>query len=217
MDLRALKARSEEVNMLYWIASICTAFGLIVAGAANAAPGQNWPEVQPFHKTFHFDDVDKAGFDITLKGSGGEALYSLSCHSGSFDEDSEFNYSGLLACRLASLYSKEKVSTLLTETPNQSSDWENRGRFLVKHILPGCAEYPEWGRTRNFYLRDMKLTLSIKGEDFIQSSTGEDVLKSYSIDVTVQRDPLATTPLAHITNVSQPPWFYGVEQCPKTK
>lgn len=192
----------------------CTSIGLLVASCASAAA--NWPKVQPFHEMFHFANVDQASAEITLRSAKGEPLYSLDCHSGSFDS-SDFDYSGLLACRLVSLYSKERVSTLLTETVNQTSDWENRGRFLVKHLLPGCASYPDWGRSRTFYLRGMKLVLSIDKETFNRSSTGKRLLESYSFDVIVQPDPSAVSSIARKTNVPEPPWFYGNKPCRKNK
>ena len=87
------------------------------------------------HETYHFGNVSRAGFDLTLKSAKVDlALYTLSCHSGDFEDASGFNYSGLLACRLASLYSKESVSTLLTATLKQSTDWHNRGRFMDWHL-----------------------------------------------------------------------------------
>jgi hypothetical protein len=197
---------------------------LLLILLAGAAPGTirasetlsgPWPEVQEIHKTFYFDDTDKAGFDVTIKDQAGAGVYALKCHSGLYEGDPDFDYSGLFACRLASLYSKERVSTLLTETTDQPSDWENRGRYLASHLRPGCADYPEWGRTRTFRLRGMKLTLSVRDEKFGKSASESDILQSYTVDVTVRRDDTARTPIAQSTKVPEPAWFYSTAPCPK--
>lgn len=185
-----------------------------VTSCAVAASNNHWPKVEGFQESFHFNDVDKAGLSLIIKSVTNKPLYALTCHSGSFNDDSEFDYSGLIACRLSSLYSKEVVSTLLTETMKQTSDWGNRGRFLVKHLLPGCAKYPNWGSKRTFYLRSMELVLSIDDESFAQSSDGKELLKSYSLNVIVRPDPSAVTSIAKATDVPEPSWFYGSEPCP---
>ena len=194
---------------------IALTLAISVSSCGGAAPNKQWPEVKGFQKSFHFNDVDNAWLNLVIKSTMGKPLYVLTCHSGSFNNDSDFNYSGLIACRLSSLYSKETVSTLLTETVKQASDWENRGRFLIKHLLPGCAHYPDWGSKRTFYLRNMKLVLSIDDESFTRSPDGEDLLKSYSFNVAVRFDPSAVTSIAKPTDVPEPSWFYGSELCPK--
>lgn len=137
-----------------------------VTTCAATASNSHWPKVKGFQESFHFNDVDKAELGLTIKSMADKPLYALTCHSGSFNDDSRFDYSGLITCRLHSLYSKEVVSTLLTETMKQTSDWENRGRFLVKQLLPGCAKYPNWGSKRTFHLRGMELVLSVDDELF---------------------------------------------------
>ncbi len=168
-----------------------------------------WPVARKFDRTYHIDDVNKGGFDVDLRGSRGKPIYKLSCHSGEYEDDSGFNYSGLFQCRLSSLYSKEKVSTLLTETVHQSTDWQNRGRFLAEHLRPGCAQYPEWGDTRTFRLRGMKLTLSVRDINFIKPSDGKDILQSFTFSVSVRKDNDAQTSIARAPETPEPPWFYG--------
>lgn len=201
--------------MMVRITVLGIAFALVmsVAECTVAASHGHWPAVKGLQKSFHFNDVDKAALNLTINSVSGKPLYALTCHSGSYNDDSDFDYSGLIACKLSSLYSKETVSTLLTETMKQTSDWENRGRFLVKHLLPGCGQYPDWGSKRTFYLRGMKLVLSIDDEVFTRSPDGKDFLESYSFNVAVRSDPSAVTSIAQPTVVPEPSWFYGSKSC----
>jgi hypothetical protein len=192
-------------------------FGIFTAGTAVlftsvlAWSAQQWPRVEEVHKHFDFADVDSAGFDLELKESGGEqrSLYLLKCHSGQYEGGSGFDYSGLLDCRLVSLYSKETVSSLLTETSQQIADWHDRGRFLASHLRKGCAAYPEWGQKRSFRLRGMDITISISDVVFAPPPSGDEKVKSYSVDVIVTSDPTGDTPLTQRPKTPEPPWFYG--------
>ena len=182
--------------------------GVLVTLAFIGAPIYSvaqWPKVQPIHEHFEFGDIDKAGFDLDLKSAdaGHKPLYVLNCHSGVYEADSGFDYSGLFDCRLVSLYSKEMVSSLLTDTPDQIADWHDRGRFLVAHLRKGCATYSDWGQRRGFRLRGMDIVITISG-----LLKRKNTVLSYSVDVVVTDDPSATTPLAEKSPTPEPLWFY---------
>ena len=181
---------------------------------AQVHPMQRWPQVQGIHASYAFDDVDKAGFDIDFKDRDNEhkPLYVLKCHSGLYDADKDFDYSGLIDCRLVSLYSRETASSLLADKSPQISDWSDRGRFLSAHLRKGCAVYPDWGQRRIFRLRGMEITIAISNVTFQESSSGEDKVQSYSVDVTVKSDPTASTSLAQKPITPEPPWFFHPTQ-----
>lgn len=174
--------------------------------------GEPWPVVQDSHKVYSFQDIDSAGFDLPLTDSNGHQVYLLRCHSGLYEADRGFDYSGLLECRLVSLYSKETASTLLTETSKQGTDWENRGRFLAAHLRKGCANYPDWGQRRDFRLRGMDIAIALLDITFGASPTDANKVRSYSVEVTVRSDPTSTTPLAKAPTTPEPSWFYHPEE-----
>jgi hypothetical protein len=175
---------------------------------------QRWPMVQEMHRTYSFSDVDKAGFDLELKGLDNEhkPLYMLKCHTGLYEADNDFDYSGLMDCRLVSLYSKETVSSLLTETSKQIADWSDRGRFLSAHLRKGCAAYPDWGRRRSFRLRGMDITIALSSVTFQKSPPESEKIQSYSVDVTVANDATAGSPIAQKPSKPEPPWFFHPAQ-----
>jgi hypothetical protein len=131
-----------------------------------------------------------------------------------YEEDIDFNYSGVFECRMKSLYSADRVSTLLTENSEQSADWESRGRFLLGHLIGSCASYPDWGRVRTFRLRGMKLTIQISDEKILidkKKQTGE--LKSFRFSISLKRDPTAHTSISAPSSIKEPEWFYKPLLC----
>jgi hypothetical protein len=178
---------------------------------------EHWPQVNTMHKVYHFNDADTQGFSVTLDGKHHHALYTLDCYGGDANtNNSEFTYSGLLACRLESLYAVDTVSTLFSETSTQIADWHNRGRFLTEHLRPGCAAYPDWGNRRTFRLRGMDITIAITDVKFGKSPSGKEMVKADTVEIDVKPDPTATTPLTEKPSLPEPAWFYHPdEKCTK--
>lgn len=173
-----------------------------------------WPEVNELSESYHFDNIDEAGIDIIVKGIRGQALYELKCHNADYEEDKDFNYSGAFECRLKSLYSEETVSTLLSENPKQSADWESRGRYLTGHLLGDCADYKDWGKKRTFRLRGMKITLNMSAENIgLDPQKREAILKSFDFAIQVEKDSSAKSSITAQSSVKEPPWFYNPAQC----
>lgn len=171
---------------------------------------EHWPQVQPIKEHYNVTDEGNAGFNLLLLGKGDNhrPLYALKCHSGLYEADKDFNYSGLLDCRLVSLYSKEAVSSLLTDTAKQTSDWHDRGRFLSAHLRQGCATYPDWGGRRSFRLRGMDIVIDVSNVSRDISPGKENSIRSYTVDVTVKNDSAAVTSLSAKPSMPEPAWFY---------
>lgn len=181
-----------------------------IGGSCISAPSrERWPDVQDVNTSYQIDDPPHASFDLTIRGRFGDSpIYMLTCHSGDLDDPTDFNYSGFLECRLASLYSRDTVGTLLTETMNQTTDWQNRGRFMKWHLLPGCAEYPDWGRIRTFELRGMDLTIALSDFRFSRLAANQQGPRSYKVNVSVKNDPKSDSSIAQRSKAPQPIWFY---------
>lgn len=160
-----------------------------------------WPNVQPLTKHYHFLEWQKAKVKTIIRDKGGRPLYMLECYSpATAPQDPDFDYSGDFECRLHSANKKDSYSTLLTELPNASRDWESRGRFLVPEIIDPCGQYKDLGRIRNFRLRGLKLTLAI--ENLTVSDKQRNVMdeypaiRSFDFVVTVSQDSGAKSPIA---------------------
>lgn len=181
-----------------------------VTSAFSEESKSSWPAIQSATKSFHFVDHRDTGIQMKINSTDGTPLYLLECYLNAYDhEDPNFDYSGDFECRLSSLYSKEKYSTLLTEEKHPTRDWQSRGRFLLEELQGKCSEYPEYGRLRHFKLRGMDLTLEIK--NFTLGSATENEpwnrrrIKNLDLEVTVATDPTASSEIATPTKYVEPP------------
>jgi len=165
------------------------------AGCLGAQP---YPAVAPLQRAFDVPDVRKADVSFEINSPKGEPLYKLQCHSASYNPDpGAFEYSGDFECQLGSnspAVPDWGYSTLLTEDAHQSRDWESRGRFFAAELQGACARIPEFGTTRSFRLRGVRLTLEVT--DPVFTAAGE--LKSLKLTVTVRPDVQARRRIAEI-------------------
>jgi hypothetical protein len=198
-------------RFLHW-----TLIAMALCESFSVHATDQWPEVRSVQEKRIFDDVDKAALDLKIVGRDGRPLYRLECHSGLYEGDAKFNYSGVFDCRLTSLYSLEAVSTLLTDDPHQPNDWSDRGRFLAEHLRRGCIEYPDWGGTRVFRLRGMRLSIEISNVGYDDSVASASAVRSFSVSVDVKPAKNALTSLSGKPESPEPRWFYHpAENCIK--
>lgn len=166
-----------------------------------------WPKIKTLREIIHFSghQLEK----INIVGQSGKPLYLLECLLNPNDNDSneDFDYSGNFECRLTSCYDY-RHSNLLTENPYPTRDWDSRGRFLVEEITGDCANYPDYGRVRNFRLRGMHLTLAIKNIELSTTTQkdGEKIrsIKSLELEITALSDSTAITEIAEPTKYMEP-------------
>jgi hypothetical protein len=179
----------------------------VLSAAQLAVAAQEWPAIQPLTKTFHFPDASKAAVDLSILSTASRPAYRIECHQLGF-EDQAFDYSGDFECRLTSLYSKEAFSTLFTDDPEQSRDWQSRARFLSEELVGSCADYPEYGRVRNFQLRRMKITLALSDIVLNQSTQPRPTLKAFDLGISVVPDSAATSAIAAPVSYKEPPYAH---------
>jgi len=177
----------RELLLITWlVATLCHPLSCLGA--------QPYPAVRPIERTFSVPDVRNADVSVVIQSHDGISLYRLQCHPAGYSDDPGFDYSGDFECRLTSAADHDTYSTLLTEDPHQSRDWESRARFFSNDLRGRCALVPEFGAKRTFRLRQMQLTLQVIDPKF--SASGE--LASLNLQVTVTSDPLAHRAIAEI-------------------
>lgn len=197
------------------VLALMTVYEPSLAGNKNTT---KWPQISPVKKSFYFKESSAKEAKLKIVGLNGQSLYLLECYLG-HHEDPDFDYSGDFECRLTPLYSKENevYSTLLTDDPKQSRDWESRGRFLVEEIMGKCAEYPEYGILRHFRLRGMTLTLHIK-EFNLEPISGDmnvkkkPIIRDLNLDVIVTPDQNALSTIAEKVKYVEPPYIHPEKQ-----
>lgn len=179
-----------------------------------------WPNIRSTSKNVIVADADdpaQASLEMKINSADGAPLYTVKCHSGDYDSK-EHNYSGLMQCYLFSKYSVDRVENLFNDTYEQRRAWQNRGRFLAIHLLPGCSEYPEWGAIRHFKLRNMELTLAFSNIIFKPNPNDHEapLAKSYKFQVMAKPVLNSSSEIAERTKSPEPPWFYSTA-CKKMK
>ncbi len=175
---------SQRFSLLCVVAVWCYAF------ASDAS--SKYPLVASFERVIDVPSVQKADVNVILKSVHGRPVYKIECHSANYGSDAGFDYSGDFECRMITIGRNTKYSTLLTEDPKQSRDWESRARFFAADLQGDCARIPQFGSTRDFKLRGMIVTLQV-----LQPVIGlNGVLDSLKLKVSVQPYPSAQRPIA---------------------
>jgi hypothetical protein len=169
-----------------------------------------WPEVEPLQRSFYFADASKAAVKLLIDGASGKPLYRLECHTGDYEGDPNFNYSGAFDCKLIPLNPDDAYNDLLGPDP---LGWEvdNRAAIIAEDLVGRCADYPEHGRVRHFRLRDMKLTFVYSDLHLEkwppEGPTGIRLprLLSFRFSVRVEPDPTAVSTIAEPVPFAEPP------------
>ncbi len=174
-----------------------------------------WPKIRPVERHYTFKDGPHAGLELPIYGTDGRKLYRLRCHTYLYT-DPNFDYSGDFECILSALYHAkrgEPLSTpvhyynLLVERQEPYGDWDSRGRFLIPDILGACTRYPQYGLTRSFKLRGMKITLRMRDPTIVKKPGKPSVewtLASFRFTVQVVPDPRARRSIAQRTRYLPP-------------
>lgn len=185
---------------------------LLVATAPVACAGVQWPTIRDTSGSKHFTEAKSAALTTTIYSPQGAALYTLECHSGEYEGDRQFDYSGLFHCRLRSKSSTDLLASLLFESSHPTSDWEGRARFLLGEVLGDCAKVPDWGAVRHFHLRHMDIRLSVTDVSMNKRDHQVEV-GSFTFSYDIRQDPAAGTSLVAPSTVPEPAWFGSEKAC----
>jgi hypothetical protein len=176
------------IAMRFWVFSLCAWC------YTTCQAGESFATVDPSEQILQVPDVTNADVSMLIRSTVAAPLYKLQCHSVGYTGDPDFDYSGDFECRLSSVGGHDTYSTLLTEDSRQSRDWESRGRFFSHSLQGPCAHVPQFGATRTFKLRGIKLTLQVIDPRFSVTEK----LQSLKLRVVVQPDPSARRSIAEV-------------------
>jgi len=182
----------------FMVVFMLCALSWAVTGRADIRP---WPTVRSVQHVFSVPDVQKMNVSLLIRSRTGAPLYRLRCAHPGYADD----YSGDFECRLDTVESGDVrvEGTLLIEDTSQLKAWPSRGRFFTADLIGACARIPEFGATRDFRLRGIKLTLQVLDPVVNTASEGwggpgDPKLKALKLKVTVQPDPSADRSIAAI-------------------
>ena len=200
----------QEINLRG--TRLCCGLALALWSSLLCAEPEPWPGVMPLKQSMYFSRGAPFASGTTIFARDGNPLYLLECHDYSYKRDYGFLYSGSFECRLTALYGQSSYSTLLTDDPHQSRDWQSRGRFLGEELAGDCATYPEFGAVRHFRLRKMSITFAMRDVKFEQPSIDDNAVKSgpefnsFRFDLTVMPSPSAMSAIAEPVPYRYPPY-----------
>jgi len=198
---------------LFAFATLCLSLALLESGNIRAE-STTWPVIRGESGSIAFDRPSEADFTKYIRSLDGHPLYELRCRSGELDDVDDFNYSGLLQCRLSVVdATRETPRSLLFEDREATSDWDGRGRFMLNDVIGICGRYPDWGNTRNYRVRGMRLTLRIENVRLRNIQNGEVSPASFVFSYAVKSDRQATAALSEKSVTKEPTWFSGGEKC----
>lgn len=213
MPVRLRRRRSQKIVL---IGTLCLL--ILLLSLAHAAESNSWPTIRPLARTYRFNSIQEAKLKTIIRRQDGKPEYILECHAYPVAPRAEdFVYSGDFECRLHSYDNKDSESTLLTELPDATRDWESRGRFLAEQLVAPCDQYEDLGRRRSFQLRGFRLKLNLSNIAFDNDHRslfgGAPALRSFELSVVVESDPAATSSIA--STPSFPPLNSLPEPCQK--
>jgi hypothetical protein len=172
-----------------------------------------WPAIAPFKDSIYLVDHKVGGAKLKIVDLNGTPLYLLECYLNAYDKkDSCYIYTSDFECRLDDLSSENECYSLLL-TENQSRSWHSRGRFFIGDIDGKWADYPEYGKVRNYRLRGMNLTIEVKsfktkiGSRAENAPWNKDRINELNFDVNVVSDPKALSERAEPPKYAEPPLF----------
>jgi hypothetical protein len=184
---------------------------MIGSGSLDQRP--EWPAFQPLHEARTFVGL-ASGSDapvlLFIKNAAGVSIYRLVCHSGNYDGDTEYNFSGTFQCALFAVRGDKATSgnLLAANTKDeQSTDWWNRGRMKAAELRGECLAYPEYSTVRHFKLRGMLITFRFDNVEWSTTSNQQhdSVISKFTFSLDVVPDNSAHSSVAELAQGPKPP------------
>lgn len=189
----------------------------LVAGVPWVADAKAWPRVTAQSGAVVIIEQPQQGIRRVIRGKQGKVLYLLTCMTGDSGADSgdeEFDYSGFIHCRLREPKPQTWPRTLLQ--PNDSTrDWEGRARFLLGEVVGPCGATPDYGASRTFHLRGMRLHLAVD-QVRVDARNKPFYVSRFRLSYDVRPDATATTPTPAPV-APEPSWFNRDNLCEATE
>ena len=200
----------------------CVAVGVIGAVGLHAQV-KHWPLIRPVHKVFtvifpatvNWDEPWKTPWDapfvIYVQDLHGVPVYKFECHSGTYDDDSEWDFSGAYQCVLFATKPDGSLTgsdLLAANTEDElSTDWWNRGRMRAEQLRGKCLAYPEYSTLRHFRLRGMLITFRFTdlGWGPAKDQDGKPLLTRFTFALDVVPERAAQSSRAELPPGPKPP------------
>ena len=188
---------------------------VISVGSANcfAQARNGWPQIREFDRKYTFANQEGMFLQFPVFALDGETAYVVEC-ANPFVKDprfKNFDWSGDFECRVAKPGARFLPDVqFLAESTQVTSDWESRGRFWWNELTPDCFGFPDWGGTRVYRFRHMRITIQITNPKIVLPSPDSrrsffHILRGLSVEISGRYDGTADKPVAGLTRIPEPP------------
>lgn len=166
-----------------------------------SAGQSRWPAIKQQEFVFHFVEGKSETFSANILSVSGKSVYHVECasaHGSSQLETAGDVWSGDIECHLQPTEKQRIYNVSLLLSPKDPSVSSGRAVFLAYELKGQCANFPDWGLSREFRLRGMRLVLSLLNPVF-QRYTDENHFtgfKAVDLAIRIYPDPLAMSTLA---------------------
>lgn len=152
--------------MKYLLGVLC----LMVILGGNTIAGEvpqevkSWPTIRATQVSMRVtSENSKVILDIFSEDNPVEILYKLRCNKGDAVDrlEIEDEYYGMFQCHLIDMKGDGPELLIGENNWNYNKTSNTRGVFTYEQLVGPCKSDPEFGFKREFYMRGMKLRLSI--------------------------------------------------------
>ncbi len=173
----------------------------------SAGLGPPYPQIVPIEKTttirgkpspvhFRFPDEpippEARAVYLPILDANGKTAYELECSAYNVPiGEGRIDRYGIVC----GLFATGERVNLLGDSLDRYSRMSN-AQILADQLYGKCADYPQWGATREFRLRGFQLTMQFRNARFTEGEFADHALKQVDLNIKVERDPTATAPVA---------------------
>jgi hypothetical protein len=183
---------------------------LIATGAPNcvAQTRRDWPHVREFDRKYSFEKQEDMFLQFPVSALDWKTAYIVEC-GNPFAKDPRmrnFEWSGDFECRVARPgigYLPD--AQLLIWSAQGTVEWESRGRFWWNELTPNCINFPDWGGTRVYRFRYMRITIRITNPKIDPYLSTLNTLQGLDVEISGRYDERANRSVAGLTRISEPP------------
>jgi hypothetical protein len=181
----------------------------------TAQLNRSWPHIEAFDRKYVFESQDEIYLRFSILDLNRKIAYLVEC-ANPLARDARVNseghdWSGDFECRVAKPGARFLPAVqLLAESTHVTSFWETRARFWWQELTPDCIDFPDWGGTRVFRLRHMRLTIQITNPKIVPPSPDSHesivhALRGLNVEISGRYDRNANRSVAEMTSIAEPP------------
>ena len=168
---------------------------------ACAKPVTEWPVLRNAAETVDINLRDpRTLVTLNLRDVTGQPRYQFVCFAGNDEASYEFSiiYTGGLQCGLAQAGTpvEHSLENPLLLTKDDTKAHFSRAIFHAEELVGFCADYPDYGLTRDYYLRGFRLTLRLSDVDVNPDYKGGSAFRdSFAI---IANEDRSSYPIGHL-------------------